>query len=72
LEKGAHGKTSHHLSRGIEKLQCVFFSVKGAPPGGGQASRPAFEHVAVMQQSIKHGANGSDIAEQPAPVLDGA
>ena len=36
---------------------------------GTPASRATLEDVAVMQQAVKHGADGGDIAQQFAPVL---
>jgi hypothetical protein len=39
----------------------------GAPTAGS-----TLEHVAVVKQTIEHGADGGNIAEQLAPVVDGA
>ena len=48
------------------------FSLRCGCGLGAPAPRAALEHVAVMQQTIEHGADGGDIAEQLAPVLDRA
>ena len=39
---------------------------------GAPTPRPALEHVAVMQQAIEHGADGGNIAEHFAPVVNRA
>ena len=38
---------------------------------GSPAARTALEHVAVVQQAIKHGGDGGAVAEQLAPVVHG-
>ena len=37
----------------------------------GFCSPAAFEHMAVVQESIEHGREGGAVYELPAPVLDG-
>ena len=39
---------------------------------GAPTPRAALEEVAVMEKAIKHSADGGDIAEQLAPIIDGA
>src|SRR5438128_12066932 len=39
---------------------------------GAPAPRAALEHMAVVQQAVEHGAHGSRIAQQFAPVFDRA
>jgi hypothetical protein len=39
---------------------------------GTPATWAALEHVAMMQQTVEHGADCGDIAEQLAPVFDRA
>ena len=39
---------------------------------GAPAARPALEHMAVMQQAIEHRGDGGGVAEQLAPIVDGA
>ena len=46
------------------------FSLRCGCGLGAPTARAALEHMAVMQQAIEHGADGGDIAEQLAPVLD--
>ena len=36
---------------------------------GAPAARAAFQHVAVMQQAVKHGTDGSGVTKHFAPVL---
>ena len=44
-----------------------------AVPGfGSPAARAALENVAVMQQAVEHGGDGSAVAEQLAPVVHGS
>jgi hypothetical protein len=53
------------LAQGLFGLQILW--VLGAP-----ASGAALEDVAVMQEPVEHGRDGGGIAEQLAPISDGA
>ena len=49
-----------------------FFGSRSGIGFGAPAARTAFEQMAMMQQAVEQGADGRGVAQQLAPVLDGA
>jgi hypothetical protein len=55
----------------LTKVSLPFLCSFGCGGLGAPAAGAALEHVTVVQQAVKHGADGSHVSEQFAPVIDG-